>query len=128
MILFFDRSVGRHVPEALRAARVPVEVEYHQQHFAPDERDDVWLPIVGRQGWTVISQDDGYHQRETALEAIRQFDIGLFYLWGSDASTWQVLQCFARAYDRIIEAETETDRPFIYSIAQNGRLRRVSLG
>ena len=37
--------------------------------------------------------------------AIMQYGIGVFYMWGSEAPRWQKLQCFAKAYDRIVEKE-----------------------
>ena len=53
--------------------------------------------------------------------------MGCFYLWGSEAKRWQKLQCFARAYDRIVEAEAVTPRPFIYLVTETGLLRTVPI-
>ena len=52
--LFFDRNMGRGIPEALRLVRVPVRVVYHDEEFAQDTKDDQWLPVVGARGWSVI--------------------------------------------------------------------------
>ncbi len=127
MILFFDRSVGIIVPKVLlwKSLRFPIQVHYHQQHFALDEQDDVWLKQVGQWGWTVIGHDSKYHQKPSELSAIKQYKIGCFYLWGSQASRWEKLKCFARSYDRITEAEINTAKPFIYRIDQRGVLRPV---
>jgi hypothetical protein len=83
MVLFFDRSVGKTIPEMLIALKIPIQVEYHQKHFIPDEEDDVWLPIIGNNGWVVIGHDQ-YHRKENELMAIKQYDIGCFYLWGAE--------------------------------------------
>jgi len=124
MILFFDRSVGTAVPQILRWRRLklPVQVEYHEMHFPTDEEDDRWLPIVGDWGWTVIGHDSSYNTKATGLSAIKQYEIGCFYLWGSEAPRWEKLRCFSRAYDRIVEADADTPRPFIYLVSQTGRL------
>ena len=129
MILFFDRSVGTVVPRILRHRdlRLPVQVEYHEDRFKIDEQDDIWLPTVGKWGWTVIGHDYSYHKRSTELSAIKQYSIGCFYLWGSEATRWEKLRCFARAYDRIVEAEAITPKPFIYEVARTGFLRPVDL-
>jgi hypothetical protein len=48
-VFFVDRSLGKHVvPDALRAAGAHVEV--HDDHFAQDALDEVWLPAVGQNG------------------------------------------------------------------------------
>lgn len=129
MILFFDRSVGTTVPTLLQTPKLklPVQVEYHESHFRIEEQDDVWLADVGMWGWTVIGQDYSYHKRPNELSAIKQYDIGCFYLWGSEASKWDYFRCFARAYDRIVEAEATTPRPFIYWVSEKGGLRSIPI-
>lgn len=125
MTLFFDRSVGVRVPMALLTLRLPVGVEYHQQHFPSDAPDDKWLPVVGQRGWTVVGHDSKYHLMPNELAALKHYGIGCFYLWGSGATRWQKMQCFARAYDRLVDAQANTPTPFIYRVDRLGRLRVV---
>jgi hypothetical protein len=80
LIFFFDRSVGTSIPRALGLLRLPLQVEYHERHFAPDEQDDRWLPLVGSWGWFVIGQDYRYHLMPNELTAVRQYEVGCFYL------------------------------------------------
>lgn len=129
MILFFDRSVGVVIPKVLqwKSLRFPIQVHHHEQHFASDEEDDIWLSQVGQWGWTVIGHDSKYHQKPHELSAIKQYKIGCFYLWGGEATRWEKLKCFVRAYDRIIETEANTPKPFIYRITQRGVLRSVAI-
>lgn len=123
MILFFDRNVGTRIPMALQRLRLPVGIEYHQRHFKSNALDDAWLPVVGRQGWIVISQDYKFHALPNELYALREYDIGCFYLWGAQAGTWEVTRLFARAFDRIVERAENTPRPFVYWITKDGRLQ-----
>lgn len=123
MTLFFDRSVGKRVPESLRILRrMPRDIEHHQLWFPPNELDDVWLKNVGAWGWTVIGHDWSYHKYEAEISVIKQYRIGVFYLWGAESTDWEVLRCFVRAYDRIDLADKTTERPFIYSVSRSGHL------
>ncbi len=64
-----DRSLGsRDVPEALRAAGALVEV--HDDHFAQDAEDAVWLPAVGAQGWIVLTKDIRIRRHPLELSAL----------------------------------------------------------
>jgi len=46
LVFFIDRSLGRKiVAQALR--EVGETVEIHDDHFAPDAKDEVWLVEVG---------------------------------------------------------------------------------
>lgn len=89
MTLFFDRSIGNGLPLALlKIKRLPFDVVYHQQRFAKDAPDDAWLPQVGAWEWFVVGQDYRYHARPNELFAIKQYNVGCFYLWGSEAPQW----------------------------------------
>ena len=127
MTFFFDRSLGVVIPKALKRLKPPVGVEYHQEHFAQDARDDVWLPSVGARGWVVVSQDYRYHLRQTELAAIKQHGMGCFYLWGSDAGKWETMRVFAKAYDRIVDAATLATRPFVFRILKPGSLKQIQI-
>lgn len=122
--LFFDRSVGTTIPRTLRRLQIPVGIEWHQEHFERNAPDDEWLPQVGANGWAVLGFDWSYHLNMAEMSAIRQYDIGVFYLWGADAKTWERMFCFARAYDRIVNALRLDSRPFIYRVRQSGALTR----
>ena len=130
MILFFDRDLGTSLPLALMTLhfhRQFHEMHYHQQLFAINEVDDVWMPQVGQCGWTIVGHDSQHHTQQSEVSAIKQYSIGCFYLWGSEAKRWEKMQCFAKAYERIVEAENHTPKPFIFRITRNGLLRQVQI-
>ena len=125
MTLFFDRDVGTAVPKALEILRI--QVEYHQKYFPQNSPDDVWMPAVGQWGWTIIGHDSQHHAMPNELSAIKQYNLGCFYLWGAEASRWEKMRCLARAYDRIVTADVTTGRPFIYRVTRTGRLTSVPI-
>jgi len=130
MIFFFDRDVGTCLPLALiqlHFDRQFSEMHFHQQLFAMGEPDDSWLPKVGQWGWTVVGHDSQHHLKENEISAIKQYGIGCFYLWGWHAKRWEKMQCFARAYDRIVEAEKTTPKPFIFRVAKMGGLTQIPI-
>ena len=127
MILFFDRNVGTIVPKTLKTLRLPTSVEYHDDIFPKNTPDDRWLAEVGQWGWTVIGHDQKFHTEANELSALKQYRIGCFYLWGNNAPRWAKMQCFARAYDRIVAAEANTAKPFVFRVTLTGHLRTVPI-
>lgn len=95
---------------------------YHQQRFAMDSKDDEWMPVVGQNGWILIGHDAKHHLLPNELYAIKQYNLGCFYLWGGNATRWDKMRCFARAYGRIIDAIDLTPKPFIYRVTERGLL------
>jgi hypothetical protein len=49
VVFFTDRDLGLAFPNILKAAGL--EVEIHQNHFAPNTPDEVWLRETARLGW-----------------------------------------------------------------------------
>ena len=130
LTFYFDRNIGRSLPEALRLAKPPFDVEFHPapgSRFAHDMSDDEWLSIVGQHGWIVFSHDRKYHKITAEVSAIKQFDIGCFYLWGAEATTWGKLCAFTKWSPDIIDLARITRRPFIFNVPRSGRIEPVAL-
>lgn len=130
LTFYFDRCFGKRFPEALWKAKPPFAVEYHHNktnRFKQDAQDDEWLNIVGAKGWIVFSHDRRFHDQAPCVAAMKQHNIGCFYIWGSQAETWEKLRCFVRRYDRIEQIVRTTKTPFIYNVGLRGQLTRVPI-
>ena len=139
LTLYFDRSLGKALPEALRLLKVPNVIHHHTppeiiglrrraSHngiFPEDAPDDDWLSFVGKRGWTAFSQDYKMHREPAPLAAIRQHNVKVFYLWGAESSRWEKMRVFARAYDKIIEVSNSQPGPFVKRITKTGMLEDV---
>ena len=97
--------------------------------FEQEAPDDEWLSYVGKKGWIAFSHDAKFHKvgYEPELAAIKQFDLGCFYLWGGSALKYEKARCFLKAYERILVAIETTPRPFIYKIEKSGKLIEVKI-
>ena len=119
--------MGKGLGRTLRRVKgFPATVELHDQHFVQDTPDDEWLAEIGKRGWIAIGQDSRHHLMAVERAAIRAHDVGLCYLWGANASQWEQLRVFTKAWDRIQDA-SRGPVPFIYRIRGNGRLEEVPL-
>jgi hypothetical protein len=139
--LYFDRSLGKCLPEALRQLRLPNVIHHHSPPecvgakrvpgqsglFAENAPDDEWLAFVSKRGWIAFSQDYSMHLEAAPLAAIKQHDARVFYLWGSQASRWDKMRCFARAYDSILNEAAATSGPFVRRVTRLGRLETVTI-
>jgi hypothetical protein len=93
--------MGTKIPEALQGIpNFPHEIRWHEAEFPPHSLDPEWMPHVGAWGWTVIGHDYHYDRREAELAALRDYRIGAFYLWGAEATRWDVLRTLVSAYQQ----------------------------
>jgi PIN like domain len=78
-VLFIDRSLGvEPIRTALATAGLVVEI--HEDHFARDEDDRVWLKAVGERGWVVLTKDQKLRYRPLEIAALRASNARVFVL------------------------------------------------
>ena len=74
------------------------------------------MSVVGPKNWIVFGHDQKWHDELANREAIKQHNIGCFYIWGGSVPTWDKLRCFARACPQIEKLAATTKKPFIYKV------------
>jgi hypothetical protein len=126
LILYFDRCLGKKVPEALARLTCPFQVRWHEgEGFRQDLEDDKWLHQVGSKKWVVISHDAKWHREPSAIEAIRQHKIKCFYLYGASSQMFFKLGALSHNWRKIRGKITSENGPFIYRISIYNRLSKV---
>lgn len=128
LTFYFDRNFGRRLPEALRKLELIVEFQhYKKSRFRPTMPDDEWLAEVGKGKRVVFSHDRKFHLLPAELSAIKQHEVGCFYLWGANDTTLGKAHLFAKACDRIVQAAATESRPFIYFVTKRRTLKAVKM-
>ena len=126
LTLYFDRCLGKRVPEALSKLTCPFEVKWHQgEKFADKMPDDEWLDIVGSKGWIVISHDAKWHTEAAAIEAIRQHKVKCFYLYGANSLMFFKVKSLTHKWEKIVSKIKSEKGPFIYRVSKSNRLGKI---
>jgi hypothetical protein len=129
LTFYSDRNFGKRFPEALAHMQPPFKVEWHHSktnNFPQNMRDDQWLEICGKNGWIVFSHDQKFHSITAEAMAIKQHNVGCFYLPGATLKTFDKVQLFFNAYARIASLAAGT-RPFLYRVMPSGKINSVRL-
>src|SRR4051794_33387616 len=77
-IFFVDRSLGRKLGIALRAAGWKIEL--HGDHFPDNTPDEEWLLNVGAKGWVVLTKDKNIRRNEVERHAVVVANVRMFTL------------------------------------------------
>jgi len=98
-VFFVDRSLGRHsVPGSLATAVTPSErVVAHDDEFAQDTEDVVWLKEVSRRGWVILTKDTNLRRNEVERVAIVEACATVFTLGRGDLDAEGMAQTFIAA-------------------------------
>ncbi len=105
---------------ALRAAGA--RVEHHSTHFSDNAKDSEWLPIVGKEGWIILSKDLGIRWNEVERDAIFETGARAFLLSEQDLSGAQMANAVTRALPRMLAICRSHQPPFIARITPSGHV------
>lgn len=80
-VYFTDRDLGKQFAAILRAAGL--NVARHDEHFAPNARDEEWLRVVGAKGWVAITHDRRIRYKPNELQAVTANRVALLVVVGT---------------------------------------------
>lgn len=80
IVFFTDRDLGSRFPEILAAAGLTVQ--RHQDHFAHDCDDEVWLRSIGEWGWVVLTRDGRIRYKPNELRAVMRHSVAILVIVG----------------------------------------------
>jgi predicted nuclease of predicted toxin-antitoxin system len=120
-VFFIDRSLG---VEPIRAELVHagLVVEIHDEHFARDEEDYVWLRIVGERGWVVLTKDQRLRYRPLEIAAPRASNARVFVLTAGNLRGTEIAAVFRAALRRIYRILDARPGPFVARVTQSGHV------
>lgn len=91
------------------------------QLFSPDEEDEVWLQHAGKEGMALITRDERIRYRPNELAALRDNNVGAFFLGGKNRSRCELIQQLVRNWPQIKETARKERRPFAFRVRPTGR-------
>jgi hypothetical protein len=119
---FVDRCLGAYdFPDRLRAAGLIVEV-HKNQDFNSDATDDEWLPIVGKKGWAIITNDKRIRSRQIEIVALLRSGAPSFVLTSASATAAQNAESFLTALPDVMGCIQSLQPPFVAQITGAGTL------
>jgi predicted nuclease of predicted toxin-antitoxin system len=119
LTVFLDRNLGhRVIAQAMRDAGVVVHI--HDDLFPQDAKDEEWLPVVGHQGWIVLTKDARIRYRPQERAALLHAQVRAFVLVGKNLSGPALADICVKALPAIRRFVARYDPPFIARISRSG--------
>jgi predicted nuclease of predicted toxin-antitoxin system len=123
---FFDRNLGKRVPEALENDGWLVET--HDDHFAQDASDETLFHEVSARGWIFITQDKRIRFRAAERHALLEYGLRTFSLVSTaNLSASETIEVLRRAHQAIEETVATIDGPWVFGIYKDGSLRPLNV-
>jgi len=107
----------KDVAEALRARDTCFQL--HHQHFADNEKDEVWITEVSRRRWVILTKDTEHHRKRSELEAVIATNAREFALSNASLSGAEMGRIFASMLTSIVRYLDKHDGPFIVRVRRS---------
>ena len=120
-VFFIDRSLGVE-PIRTELIKSGLAIEIHDDHFARDEEDRVWLRTVGERGWVVLTKDQRLRYRPLEITALRASNARVFVLTSGNLRGIEIAAVFRAALPRIHRILQSRPGPFVARVSQSGHL------
>jgi predicted nuclease of predicted toxin-antitoxin system len=97
-------------------------VEIHDDHFARDEEDRVWLQAVGDKNWVVFTKDQKLRYRPLEIAALRASKAKVFVLTAGNLRGSEIAAVFVTALPLIFEILHSHPGPFVARVSRLGNI------
>ena len=120
-VFFIDRSLGVE-PIRTELTNAGLTVEIHDDHFARDEEDRVWLRAVGERGWVILTKDQKLRYRLLEIAALRASEARVFVLTAGNLRGNEIAAVFLSALPRIGRVLHALPGPFVARVSRSGHV------
>ena len=125
-VLFIDRCAwSNRLGEALTAANIAFIP--HHQRFVPDCPDEEWLPVVGREGWIVLTRDKNIRRKPNELQAFKANRLLAIVLSSGQASAAATAELVVRLYPKLMRKMQNAKPPAMFTVTLMGTISPVKL-
>jgi predicted nuclease of predicted toxin-antitoxin system len=120
-VFFIDRSLGVE-PLRKELINAGLIVQIHDDHFARDEEDRIWLHAVGKRAWVVLTKDQRLRYRPLEISALRASNVRVFVLTAGNLRGSEIAAVFLAALPRIYRVLNSQSGPFMARVSQSGHV------
>jgi PIN like domain len=118
------------LPPALASVLRTLEYDaiHLREHFAEDTKDEQWLPVVGKEGWAILTVDFRIANSRATQEILKAANTVAVFLFpsfqkmGRDKQVAWIIEHFADITKRVESTRPGTN----LLIRQNGKIERLT--
>ena len=99
-----------------------IQVERHLDHFPRGTPDEEWLPLVGGNGWILLTTDKRIRYRANEKQAVVKHLVRMFYFSKNDINGKQMGAALQKALPDIRKICAKHEPPFFAAITRRGEV------
>ena len=127
MRFFVDNNLGPKLAAGMKG--FGEDVVHLTEFLEPNVADTEMLARVGSEGWCLVTRDDRIRYRPAESAALREHQVGAFFMGGKNLRQCQIIQQLVRNWPGMKALAGATERPFAFRVPRRGtKITRICLG
>ncbi|WP_247232721.1 hypothetical protein [Telluribacter sp. SYSU D00476] len=132
MKFFIDENLPPHLARGLhileQGTGSSIEILSIPEVFGRGVKDEEWIPQVGQQGGTVITQDVNIFRKRQQRELFEQCGVGLFFLKPPSKrgyTYWEMVQLLVNRWPELKQLHRQNQRPYAFEFRHGGKFIKL---
>ncbi len=97
-----------------------IRYERHLDHFGSGTPDATWLPLVGKNGWSLLTVDQKIRYNELERRAVIRHRVREFVFTSGNLGRDELARILGVAIGRMVKVFQNQEPPFIATISKSG--------
>lgn len=127
MIIYIDENIPHQLAQAFdllqKAMNIrngtDINVRSIAEDFGRGAKDEDWIPLAGKEGACVITQDYNINRIRHQKALCEQFELGMIYFRPPSKngfSYWDFVKMMTKHWEEIVRAADKKPRPFSFKV------------
>src|SRR5216683_7263711 len=121
-VLYLDENLCNSAVILETLAKLGVRFERHLSHFSRGTLDESWLPLVGKNGWVLLTTDKRMRYNLLEKRALEKNRVREFVFASGNMSGQEMAETLELAIRKMLNMCSRIDPPFVAAITRSGEV------
>jgi hypothetical protein len=121
-VLYLDENLCNSKVILETLTRLGVHFERHLSHFSRGTMDEIWLPLVGKNGWVLLTADKRIRYNLLEKRALDKNRVREFVFASGNMSGQEMAEALEQGIRKMVRMCTRIAPPFVAAITRSGEV------
>ena len=121
-VLYLDENLCNSTVILETLTKRGVRFERHLSHFARGTLDESWLPLVGKNGWVLLTADKRIRYNLLEKRALQKNRVREFVFASGNMSGQEMAEALEQGIRKMLNMCSRIDPPFVAAITRSGEV------
>jgi hypothetical protein len=121
-VLYLDENLCNSAAILESLAKLGVHFERHLSHFHRGTPDESWLPVVGKNGWVLLTADKRIRYNLLEKRALDKSRVREFVFTSGNMSGLEMAKALEQALRKMLNMCNRVNPPFVAAITRGGEV------